>query len=55
MKIILGLFIGVLVGTAIESVGKPTLCTTYSASLPFVLFFTLATPALLGYLIGKDL
>lgn len=56
-QIILGLYIGLLVGMTLISVGKPVECKAgdkHDRGLPITMFFMIATPAILGYEIGKS-
>lgn len=43
-----------LTGIAIASIGDTSPATTYHWLLPFEMFFVMAIPALLGYLIGRE-
>jgi hypothetical protein len=43
-----------LVTLAVFHVGQMSEPKEYSTSLPFTIFMTVAIPALLGYLIGKE-
>ena len=54
-KIICVAYIAVIVGMTIGSVGKmPVLTAPYNWSLPLIMFFLLATPAVVGYLAGRE-
>ena len=51
---ILCIYIALLVGMTIESIGDIPECKPYTWRLPFNMFIFLITPAILGVLIGLD-
>ena len=54
IKLVLGAYIALFVVMAALDVGKPMSSGTFQWYLPFLIFFVVATPALLGYLAGRD-
>jgi hypothetical protein len=56
LVLLLGAYIGLLVGMAIADVGTIPVCDgkPYSPYLPLSLFAVMALPAFIGYYIGRD-
>jgi len=51
---ILCIYIALLVGMTIESVGDMPDCEPYTWKLPITMFVFLVMPAILGFLVGLD-
>ena len=51
---ILCIYIALLVGMTIESIGDIPECSPYTWELPITMFIFVITPAILGFLVGID-
>lgn len=47
-------YIALIIGMTIESVGDIPECCPYTWKLPITMFVLLVTPAILGFLVGLD-